>query len=159
MRFSTLKQEFDSPRGYFCGISTVAVRLLPKQETRVQFSYPAFAGIAPTRFTVGVPHPRRYSRGVGTQYILYMTYVYILESTKDGRYYIGSTKNLDDRLRHHKSGLTYSTKRFGGVKLVFRQKFPSLKEARYIEKKLKNLKRKDYLKKIIEDGYIKLKLA
>gem|GEM_PF-5848120 len=24
-----------------CGISTVAVRLLPKQETRVRFSYPA----------------------------------------------------------------------------------------------------------------------
>ena len=64
--------------------------------------------------------------------------------------------NLNDRLRHHKGGFTHSTKRFGDVKLVLKQKFPSLEKARYIEKKLKNLKRKDYLKKIIEDGYIKL---
>ncbi|MBA7698632.1 hypothetical protein ES703_107311 [subsurface metagenome] len=85
-----------------------------------------------------------------------MPYVYILESVRDNRYYIGSTKNLNDRLRHHKGGFTHSTKRFGDVKLVLKQKFPSLEKARYIEKKLKNLKRKDYLKKIIEDGYIKL---
>ena len=86
-----------------------------------------------------------------------MAYVYILKSTRDGRYYIGSSKNLNDRLRHHKSGFTHSTKRFGDIELVFKQKYPSLEKARYIEKRLKNLKRKDYLKKIIEDGYIKLK--
>jgi putative endonuclease len=85
-----------------------------------------------------------------------MAYVYILESLRDGRYYIGSTKNLDKRLQHHKKGCTPSTKRFGEVKLVFKQEFPSLKAARYIERKLKNLKRKDYLKNIIRDKYIKI---
>ncbi len=75
---------------------------------------------------------------------------------RDGRYYIGSAKNLSDRLRHHKGGFTYSTKRFGDIKLVFKQKYPSLEKARHIEKKLKNLKRKDYIDKIIKDGYIKM---
>jgi len=52
-------------------------------------------------------------------------------------------------------GFTPTTKRFGEIKLVFRQEFPTLKEARQIERKIKQLKRKDYVKKIIEDGFIK----
>ena len=86
-----------------------------------------------------------------------MAFVYILESIRDGRYYIGSTVNLEKRIQHHQGGHTPSTKGFGGVKLVFQQKYDSLVEARYIEKRLKKLKRKDYLQKIIDDGYIKMK--
>lgn len=85
-----------------------------------------------------------------------MAYVYILKSLRDDRYYVGSTENLEKRLKHHKGGFTPSTKRFGGIELVFQQRYESLKDARYIEKKLKNLKRKDYLDKIIKDGFIKL---
>ena len=87
-----------------------------------------------------------------------MAYVYILESLRDGRYYVGSTKDLDKRLNHHKKGFTPSTKRFGGVKLVFQQEFQLLKDARYIENRLKRLKRKDYLDKIVKDGYVKIKI-
>jgi len=86
-----------------------------------------------------------------------MAYAYILESLRDGRYYIGSTIDIEKRLIDHKKGLTSTTKRFGGVKLVFSQEYSTIKEARIIERKLKNLKRKDYLKKIIEDGFIKIK--
>jgi len=85
-----------------------------------------------------------------------MPYVYILESLDDGRYYVGSTADLGKRLRHHIGGFTPSTKRFGKVKLVFQQEYDTLKEARFIERRLKKLKRKDYLKKIIEDGFIKI---
>ncbi len=85
-----------------------------------------------------------------------MSFVYILKSLKDGRYYIGSTTNLEERLKHHKSGFTPSTKRFGGVELIFQQEYKLLKQARYIEKRLKNLKRKDYLDKIIKDGHINI---
>jgi putative endonuclease len=85
-----------------------------------------------------------------------MANIYILESLKDGRYYIGSTINLETRLKHHQGGHTPSTKGFGEIKLVFSQQYNSLKEARIIEKRLKKLKRKDYIKKIIEDGYIKM---
>jgi len=85
-----------------------------------------------------------------------MAYVYILESLEDGRYYVGSTINLESRLRHHFGGHTPSTKRFGEIRLVLKQEYPTLREARAIEMKLKRLKRKDYLKKIVEDGFIKM---
>jgi len=39
---------------------------------------------------------------------------------------------------------------------VFKQQYDSLEKARFIERKLKRLKWKDYLKKIIKDNFIKL---
>ncbi|MBU4256952.1 GIY-YIG nuclease family protein [Patescibacteria group bacterium] len=86
-----------------------------------------------------------------------MAFVYILKSLTDGRYYIGSTTNLDQRIEHHKNGHTPSTKRFGRISLVFSQKYEKLSDARIIEKKLKKLKRKDYIEKIIKEGFIKMK--
>jgi putative endonuclease len=86
-----------------------------------------------------------------------MPHVYILESVTDGRYYMGSTDNLEVRIKHHTGGHTPSTKRFGKIKLVFSQEYAILKEVIIIEKKLKKLKRKDYLRKMINDGFIKMK--
>ena len=63
---------------------------------------------------------------------------------------------MEARLKHHLGGATPSTKRFGGVKLVFKQEYINLKDARYIENRLKKLKRKDYLNKIIKDGFINI---
>ena len=85
-----------------------------------------------------------------------MAYLYILNSDKN-KFYIGSTTNLENRLRHHKGGFTPSTKRLGKMHLVFYQKYSTLKEARFIEKRLKQLKRRDYIEKIIHDGIIKMK--
>ena len=83
-----------------------------------------------------------------------MAWVYILDSSKD-KYYIGSTMDLDKRLAHHKGGHTPSTKRMGPVNLVFKQEYPTLKEARKAEAFLKRLKRRDYIEKIIREGKIK----
>jgi len=85
-----------------------------------------------------------------------MAYIYILKS-RGGRFYIGSTTNLKERLKHHFGGFTPSTKRFGYVELVFSQEYPTLQEARMIEKKLKNLKRKDYIEKIVKEGKIRMR--
>ena len=87
--------------------------------------------------------------------IINMPYVYILQSLRDGRYYIGSTLDLKNRLQHHQAGFTPTTKRFGKVKLVFKQEYPTLTESRKIEFKLKRFKRKDFIEKIISDGFIK----
>ena len=87
-----------------------------------------------------------------------MSYVYILQSKRDNKYYIGSTINLDQRFLHHKQGYTPSTKRFGDLKLVFNQEYATLREARLIEKRLKKFKRKDFIEKIIKDGFIKIKV-
>ena len=85
-----------------------------------------------------------------------MPYVYILEN-EEGKYYIGSTLDLKERIRHHMGGYTPSTKRLGKLKLVFYQEYKFFKEARSIELKLKKLKRHDYIASIIKDGFIKMK--
>ena len=85
-----------------------------------------------------------------------MPYIYILQNEK-GRYYIGSTINLEKRLKQHLQGDTYSTKRMGTLKLVFQQEYITSKEARQIEYKLKKLKRHDYIANIVKDGFIKIK--
>ena len=85
-----------------------------------------------------------------------MPFVYILQNEK-GKYYIGSTVNLEDRIRHHFGGYTPSTKRLGNLKLVFSQEYNFLKEARSVELKLKKLKRRDYIANIIKDGFVKIK--
>lgn len=41
-------------------------------------------------------------------------YAYVIQSqSHPGRYYIGFTENLDDRLRHHNSGAVPSTRPYG----------------------------------------------
>lgn len=85
-----------------------------------------------------------------------MAWVYILKNNA-GRYYLGSTSDLQARLKHHEGGFTPSTKRLGEMKLIFSQEYSTLDEARRIERKLKSLKRKDYIDKIVKDGEIRLR--
>jgi len=85
-----------------------------------------------------------------------MAYVYILQN-EEGKYYIGSTINIAERLKHHSNGYTPSTHRLGNLKLVFSQKYETLKDARSVEYKLKKLKRHDYIASIIKDGFIRIK--
>ncbi len=84
-----------------------------------------------------------------------MPCVYILEF-ETRKFYIGSTDNLERRLKQHNVGHTDSTKRLGKGKLVFKQNYPTLQAARSIEYKLRKLKRADYIAKIVQDGYIKM---
>jgi len=83
--------------------------------------------------------------------------VYILKDSSH-KYYIGSTDNIVRRLAHHKYGGTYTTKRMRNPEPVLIQKYMNLKEARKVELKLKNFKRRDFIEKIIKDGFIKTKL-
>ena len=93
---------------------------------------------------------------VGTQLISVMSFVYILQSLRNGKYYIGSTINLERRLNQHNSGWEHTGKSLGPFELKFSQEFPNIDLARKIEAKLKALKRRDYIEKIIKDGVIKL---
>ena len=80
-------------------------------------------------------------------------YVYILQGD-NGKYYVGSTTDIDRRIAQHNSGHTYTTARMGSIRLVFTQRYDTVIKARMIEKKLKSWKRKDYLDKIIKEGVI-----
>ncbi len=83
-------------------------------------------------------------------------FVYILEDDK-GKFYVGSTDNLKRRLGQHEAGHTQTTRNMVKPRLVFNQEYDSLEQARRVERKIKKLKRKDYISKMISDGFIKIK--
>ena len=83
-------------------------------------------------------------------------FVYILEDDL-GKYYIGSTTDPYERYKRHLSGFVYTTHRMKNPRMILCQEFPHISDAKRIELKLKALKRKDYITKIVKDGYIKMK--
>jgi len=88
-----------------------------------------------------------------------MAFVYILKSQKNNRFYIGSTIDVDNRFIKHQKGEVKATKNLRPLTLEFYQYFPTIKEAKIIEYKLKKLKRRDYIEKIIKDKKIRMKLG
>lgn len=83
-------------------------------------------------------------------------YVYILKD-EDSKYYVGSTVDLDRRLKQHLNGHTKTTSRMKNIRLVLKQEYNELAKAREIERKIKKLKRKDYLEKMVTEGYIRMR--
>ena len=94
-------------------------------------------------------------KGVGVVGKFMKAFVYILKDDRS-RYYIGSTTDLTRRLNQHKYKHTQTTSRMLNPRLVLQQEYVSIEEARKIERKLKKLKRKDYIEKIVSDGHIKM---
>lgn len=82
-------------------------------------------------------------------------YVYILQSKRNNVYYIGSTKNIARRFEQHQLGEVKYTRNLRPWVLKLSQRYNSLKEARQIEYKLKQLKRKDIIEHVIKDQMIK----
>ncbi len=68
-----------------------------------------------------------------------MYYVYILESLKNGSFYKGCTDNLKRRLNEHNAGKEIATSRYAPWILRWSCIKLTLKEARALEKKLKNI--------------------
>jgi putative endonuclease len=85
-----------------------------------------------------------------------VAFIYILQDIKKA-YYIGSANHLQQRLKDHIKGYSKYTKTMDKPCLVFSQEYSTLSEARKIELKLKQLKRKDYIDRIINEGFIKMK--
>ncbi|HQP16062.1 MAG TPA: GIY-YIG nuclease family protein, partial [Bacteroidales bacterium] len=71
---------------------------------------------------------------------LFMYYVYILKSLKDGRFYIGSTADVEKRLLYHNSGRQRSTKNRIPFVLVYSESFEDKAIALAREKQIKSFK-------------------
>ncbi len=80
-------------------------------------------------------------------------YVYILRCN-NGRYYIGSTPDIERRFQEHSIGKNQSTKYLRPVELIFYQKYPNLTIARKVENWLKRQKDKSLTEQIIKEGHI-----
>ena len=80
--------------------------------------------------------------------------VYILKSLKDGKFYIGSTINLERRLKQHTLGKVRSTKGRRPLKLVYIEEFDNIKKARSREYEIKKMKGGIKFKKLISKAAV-----
>lgn len=78
--------------------------------------------------------------------------VYILKSLKNSRYYIGSTDNIERRIKEHNTGIVRATAKTKPFELKIFINCNTLSEARRCEYRLKKYKRRDILEKVIVDG-------
>ncbi len=78
-------------------------------------------------------------------------YVYILRSLKDGRYYIGSTSDVNARLNFHNAGKQRSTKHRIPFELVYQEELIDKTTALKREKQIKNYKGGEAFKHLLRD--------
>ncbi|MCF8143197.1 MAG: GIY-YIG nuclease family protein [Deltaproteobacteria bacterium] len=76
-------------------------------------------------------------------------YVYILQSEKDGSYYVGSTQDLNSRLDRHNQGRSNYTKAKRPWQLVCSEEFPDRSSAMKRENQIKRRKDKIFIKSLV----------
>ena len=79
-----------------------------------------------------------------------MFFVYVLQSQKDHKYYIGHTNNLVRRIQDHNRGKSKSVKTRGPFQLILKESFPARADAMRREKQIKKYKGGDAFKKLIQ---------
>jgi len=79
-----------------------------------------------------------------------MYFVYIIQSEKNGRYYVGYTSCFENRLLKHNSGGNISTKANRPWKLVYKEEYDNKKDAWLRERQIKSYKGGVAFQKIVE---------
>jgi putative endonuclease len=80
-----------------------------------------------------------------------MHYVYVIQSSRDKKFYVGSTNDLKRRVKQNNDGLVPATKRRRPLKLVYYEACISKNDAIRREKYLKTAWGKRYIKNRLED--------
>lgn len=78
-------------------------------------------------------------------------YTYVLLSQKDGKFYIGSTNDINRRVKEHQDGNNTSTSKRLPVELVYYEAHLSKTDALRREKYYKTTKGKTTLRQILRD--------
>ena len=86
-------------------------------------------------------------------------YVYIIFSEKFGKYYIGKTENLPQRLIwHNQKEFTSSSTRFANDwEIKLKINMDNRTEARKVEKYLKSMKSKKFIQSLVNDVFFQEK--
>ena len=79
-----------------------------------------------------------------------MYYTYVLQSEKDGKFYVGFTKDLKQRFELHEKGRVDSTKERRPLKLVYYEACLTQKDATKREKYFKTHHGRMFIKRRIE---------
>ncbi|MFQ5662565.1 MAG: GIY-YIG nuclease family protein [Terriglobia bacterium] len=80
--------------------------------------------------------------------------VYILQSERSGRYYVGQTSNLEKRWRYHEAGQTKSARNRGPWRVVYMEEFSTRSEAVRRERRIKSWKSHRYVEKLVRESKI-----
>jgi putative endonuclease len=80
-------------------------------------------------------------------------YVYVLESIKCGKLYIGYTTNLRDRFKSHNLGLNFSTKPYRPWHLTHFEVYLNEEDAKRREKYLKTSQGSRLLKRMLKEYF------
>ena len=75
--------------------------------------------------------------------------VYILGSKSTGRYYVGQTKNLEERLAYRNANYSKSLKNRGPWELVYRESYLTRSEAVRRERQIKSQKDRKFIEQLI----------
>ena len=75
--------------------------------------------------------------------------VYILKNFKNGKYYVGQTENINNRIKRHNSGKVTSTRYFIPWEIIYTEDSPTRGEARKRENEIKNYKGGIKFKKLL----------
>jgi len=81
-----------------------------------------------------------------------MCWTYVLKSRLNGKFYIGSTNDLERRVKQHLAGKTRTTKVLQAFDLVYSEEYDSILKARLRGKKLKLYKSHKYIEWLISKG-------
>jgi len=85
-------------------------------------------------------------------------YVYIIQSQKNGRYYVGSSEDPVRRLNEfHNKSKVKATMYLTPWKLVFSQRYEEIADARKVEYKLKQKKSRVILELVIKNNKLDIK--
>jgi putative endonuclease len=85
-------------------------------------------------------------------YIRFMFYTYILQSVKSGRYYIGHTSNIEERLERHNTGKVDATKNKGSWTVKYFETYKTESEANSRELYIKSMKSRIFIEKLISNS-------
>lgn len=80
-----------------------------------------------------------------------MFYTYIIQSEKSGRYYIGHTSDLDQRLANHNDGRVKSTSKRGPWRVRYFEEYETKIQANQRELEIKKKKSRKYLEFLIHN--------
>ena len=83
-----------------------------------------------------------------------MFYTYIIRSLKNGRFYIGATQNLEERLKQHNDNKTRSLANRGPFEIILTENYATFKEARHREIQIKKYKGGRAFKDLIKERFL-----
>ena len=78
-------------------------------------------------------------------------FVYILQSQKDHRFYIGSTSDVQQRVSYHNSGRQRSTRNRIPFELVYKEELPTKTAALKRERQIKSYKGGEAFKRLLRN--------